>query len=130
VNWHDVYVRPFPGPGGKVRVSTAGGVFPHWSAAGHELLFAAAGGKVMVVPYTIVGDAFRADKATAWSPTNVGTRLGSRSTGFANGIYDLHPDGKRIALDATQAHDAGIQNKVVFISNFFDYVDKIAPGQR
>ena len=35
----DVYVRPFPGPGGPWRVSTAGGTYPRWSATTHELLF-------------------------------------------------------------------------------------------
>jgi Tol biopolymer transport system component len=28
----DVYVRPFPGPGGTWRISTGGGTLPHWSA--------------------------------------------------------------------------------------------------
>ena len=36
----DVYVRPFPGPGGKWRVSTEGGLYPRWSTTAHELLFA------------------------------------------------------------------------------------------
>ena len=36
---HDVYVRPFPGPGGRWRVSTAGGIYPRWSATTHELLW-------------------------------------------------------------------------------------------
>jgi WD40-like Beta Propeller Repeat len=36
----DIYVRPFPGPGGKWRISTTGGIYPAWSATTHELLFA------------------------------------------------------------------------------------------
>ena len=29
----EVYVVPFPGPGGKLQVSTRGGVDPRWSLA-------------------------------------------------------------------------------------------------
>ena len=35
----EIYVRAFPGPGGKWRVSSDGGVWPIWSPAGRELLF-------------------------------------------------------------------------------------------
>ena len=35
----EVYVRPFPGPGGRWQVSTGGGGFPLWSRDGRELLF-------------------------------------------------------------------------------------------
>ena len=35
----EVYVRPFPGPGGKWQVSTGGGVSPVWSPTGKELYF-------------------------------------------------------------------------------------------
>ncbi len=45
----EVYVRPFPGPGGVVRISTSGGRYPVWSRDGKELFYAK-GGKVMSVP--------------------------------------------------------------------------------
>jgi eukaryotic-like serine/threonine-protein kinase len=35
----DVYVQPYPGPGEKIRISTAGGTEPIWAANGHELLY-------------------------------------------------------------------------------------------
>jgi Tol biopolymer transport system component len=35
----EVYVRPFPGPGGVVQVSTNGGNEPVWTRAGRELLY-------------------------------------------------------------------------------------------
>ena len=34
-----IYVRPFPGPGGKWQVSTDGGRYPEWSPAGDELFY-------------------------------------------------------------------------------------------
>ena len=36
---YEVYVRPYPGPGGKWQVSTEGGEEPVWSANGQELFY-------------------------------------------------------------------------------------------
>ena len=119
----DVYVRPFPGPGGKWRVSTEGGLYPQWSTTGHELLFATVAAKIMVAPYAVVGDSFRTDQPQIWSPNRI------RPPSATNSAYDLHPDGKRLVTAA--ATDAGAsQDKVVFVFNFADYLRKIAPGTK
>jgi eukaryotic-like serine/threonine-protein kinase len=122
----DVYVRPFPGPGGKWRVSMEGGIYPRWSTTTHELLFLnpSLNLKVMFAPYAVVGDSFRADKPQTWSPTSV---LGAR---VGNSAYDLHPDGKRIAALPAQDQGSASQDKIVFVFHFSEYLQKIAPGAR
>jgi eukaryotic-like serine/threonine-protein kinase len=35
----EVYVRPFPGPGGRWQISNGGGTEPRWSPTGRELFF-------------------------------------------------------------------------------------------
>jgi Tol biopolymer transport system component len=35
----EIYVRPFPGPGGQWQISPAGGSKPHWSNDGHEIVY-------------------------------------------------------------------------------------------
>jgi Tol biopolymer transport system component/predicted Ser/Thr protein kinase len=35
----EIYVRPFPGPGGRWQVSTEGGEDPHWSYDGREIFY-------------------------------------------------------------------------------------------
>ncbi len=122
-NGADVYVRPFPGAGGPWRVSTEGGAFSHWSATTHELLFVdPVQNKVMAASYTVVGDSFRADKPHAWSPTGIRALTGAYP-------YDLHPDGKRLAAGPADQHTA-VQDKIVFVFNFFDYLRKIAPVKK
>jgi WD40-like Beta Propeller Repeat len=117
----DVYVRPFPGPGGTWRVSTDGGAQARWSTTAHELLFLnPTQSKMMVAPYAVIGDSFRADKPQIWSPTILALLVN----------YDLHPDGKRLATIAAQNQGIVVQDKVVFIFNFFDYLQKIAPGAK
>ncbi len=39
----EVYVQPYPGPGEKVRVSTAGGSEPIWTSRGRDLLYRSGG---------------------------------------------------------------------------------------
>jgi Tol biopolymer transport system component len=55
---HQVYVQPFPGPGGKWRVSIGGGMNPRWRSDGRELLFATGDGKVMAAAVDGSGDRF------------------------------------------------------------------------
>jgi hypothetical protein len=99
----DVYVHPFPGPGGMLRVSTDGGTDPRWSTTTHELLYLNLQGNVMVASYALAGDSFRAGKLQLWSP--VSTLPGSRVV--TNSAYDVHPDGKRIAAAARCRRQSG-----------------------
>src|SRR5206468_11822974 len=67
----EIYVRPFPGPGGKWPISTGGGANAVWSRARHELLYLAPDGRIMVVPYSAAAGAFQAEKPGVWSETRV-----------------------------------------------------------
>jgi eukaryotic-like serine/threonine-protein kinase len=120
----EVYVQPFPGPGGKLQLSTGGGRSPKWSRNGRELFYRTADSKIMVVTYTATGNSFQADKPRLWSPGQF-TSLGL----FMN--YDLHPDGKRFAVLKTPGTgDAPKADKVRFVFNFFDELrNKVPTGK-
>ena len=42
--------------------------------------------------------------------------------------YDLHPDGKRVAVASSAGQT--VQDHVVVMSNFFDYLRTIAPVKK
>jgi hypothetical protein len=114
-------VRPFPGPGGKWRISSNGGKFPAWSAATHELFFLAIDDHIMAAGYTIQGDTFSAATARVWSPVKV------RRNGVQQS-FDISPDGKRAAVFPNQeAEAAGGSLHATFLLNFFDEVRRRAP---
>jgi Tol biopolymer transport system component len=46
----EVYIRSFPEPGEKRRISTGGGVYPQWGPSGQELFYLSRDGKLMVAP--------------------------------------------------------------------------------
>jgi serine/threonine-protein kinase len=119
----EVYVRPFPGPGGRWQISTGGGSLPVWSRDGHELLFETADQRVMAVTYTAKGDTFAAGKPRVWT----GTRL--RDGGNASN-YDLSTDGKRLAaMVAEDANGEKPPTHLTFLLNFFDELRRRAPGK-
>jgi serine/threonine-protein kinase len=118
----EVYVRPFPGPGGKWQISTGGGSFPTWSHAKQELFYATLDQRIMVAPYTVEGGSFRSDRPRLWAD-----RRHSLRGPIANRSFDLHPDGKRFALAAVPESDTAQADKVVLIFNFFEELRRAVP---
>ena len=116
----EIYVRPFPGPGGTWLISTAGGVTPTWSRTRRELLYRSPENQVMVAAYTTTGDSFRAGKPRLWAEGYIGPQTGQRS-------FDLHPDGERIAVAPELGAFDRPQDRLVFILNFFEELRRMAP---
>jgi serine/threonine-protein kinase len=110
----EVYVRPFPGPGGKWQISTGGGSVPIWSHDGRELFYATLDNRVMVADYVAKGDSFSYTKPRLFSDTQINDN--------GNRYFDLHPDGKRFAVfPRSQASDEKQGNlHVTFLLNFTD----------
>ncbi|HEX4824451.1 MAG TPA: protein kinase [Candidatus Polarisedimenticolaceae bacterium] len=51
----EMYLAPYPGPGGKSQISTGGAAVGGWLGAGRELWYANADGKFFAVPVTVQG---------------------------------------------------------------------------
>ncbi len=124
---YEVYVRPFPGPGGRWQISTDGGVLPLWSrgapGAGRELIFKTLDDRVMAVSYNAKGDSFLAEKPRAWPGARL-REIGSFST------YDLAPDGKRLAAFlAEDSNGDKPPTHLTFLLNFFDELRRRAPSK-
>ena len=120
----EVYVRPFPGPGGQWQISTGGGAGPTWSRAKPELFYGTPNGQIMVVPFAGDGDSFLPEKPQLWSTGRFEWRGPNRA-------FDLHPDGERFALAApAQASPGAKTDHVTFIFNFFDDLRSIAAARK
>ena len=76
----EVYVRPYPGPGGQVQISTRGGTRPHWSNDGREIVYVDADGDLIAL--------------------NVDTRAGFK-TGAPRRLFRI---GSRSVWDAAGDH--------------------------
>jgi Tol biopolymer transport system component len=120
---YEVYVRPFPGPGGKWQISTGGGTFPLWSRDGRELILETLDYRVMAVSYTAKGDSFAAGKPRVWTETRL------RGIGIISN-YDLAPDGKRLAAMVADLDDDKPPTHLTFLLNFFDELRRRAPASK
>ena len=108
----EVYVRPFPGPGGVWQVSTGGGTTPTWSRRTHELIYRTPGNLLMSTTYDVVNGVFRPEAARVWSETRIPSRQGPRA-------FDLHPDGDRVAI-AERDTDVNTQrDHITLVTEFF-----------
>ena len=87
----EVYVRPFPGPGGRWQISTAGGGQAHWRRDGKEITFLTPENKLMAVP--------------------VGTTPGFQA-GPPALLFAIHPSLNGAAYDATGDHQRFLVNTV------------------
>jgi eukaryotic-like serine/threonine-protein kinase len=83
-----IYVQPFPGPGGTWKVSTAGGTDPRWRADGQELFFIAPDAKLMAASVQTSGSSFEAGSPVALFQTRIAT------TGNFRHEYDVSRDGR------------------------------------
>jgi serine/threonine protein kinase/Tol biopolymer transport system component len=111
----EVYVEPFPGPGGKIQVSTNGGNKPRWTAEGRELIFGS-GNAVMAVPITL-------------SPSiSLGTPVRLFEGSFST--WDVSSDGKQFVL-VQQPADAASRtaSPIHLVANWFDELRQKVPSQ-
>jgi eukaryotic-like serine/threonine-protein kinase len=119
----ELYVRPFPGPGGKSRISLTGGTHPVFSRNGRELFYLEyRTRKLMVVSYRVMGDAFVPGEPTVWSEKQVHD-FGEIYS------YDVAPDGKRVAvvLYADGSGELKRSTSLTFLLNFFDELRRRVP---
>jgi hypothetical protein len=120
----EVYVRPFPGAGGRSQISTGGGSVPIWSRDGRELFYATLDNRIMVTEYTARGDSFSHTKPRLWSDQQIFTPGGRR-------YFDLHPDGKCFAVfPRPESSEKPGNLHVTFLLNFFDEVRRRAPADK
>jgi serine/threonine-protein kinase len=118
---NDVFVRPFPGPGGMWKVSVAGGKFPAWSPKTNELLFLGSDNRIMAASYTTQGESFSAGIPRVWTPASV-RRIGVQQS------FDVSPDGKSVAVfPAPVLEETGGSLHATFLLNFFDELRRRAP---
>jgi Tol biopolymer transport system component len=115
---YEIYVQPFPGPGGKWQVSTEGGTEPVWNPIGRELFYRQ-GNKMMVV------DVATRPSFSAGKPRVLFEGLYLRAA-QANPAYDVSPDGQRfLMVKASEQEQHATQIDIV--QNWFEELKQKVP---
>ena len=88
----EIYVRPFPGPGGQWQVSTAGGKDPRWRPDGTALYYIAPDSRLMAAPIASSGTALQPGLPTALFQARI-VGGGTQNISLRQ-QYDVAPDGR------------------------------------
>jgi serine/threonine-protein kinase len=112
----EIYVQPFPGPGGKWQVSASGGDRPVWSRKSRELFYRSEDG-IMRARYTARGETFAADKPSLWAAKK-----------DLEPYFDLAPDGNRFVVVQTEESQKNSPEQVMLLENFFDELRRRSPA--
>ena len=87
----EVYVAPFPGPGGKVAISTAGGTQPRWRRDGTEFFYIASRNRLMVAAVNGQRATFEVGAVRPLFELHPRIGLGN--------AYDVSADGQRFLVN-------------------------------
>jgi Tol biopolymer transport system component len=94
----EIYVQPFPGPGGDSRVSIDGGAQVRWNPNGKELFYIAADDRLMAVPIRFVSNGQAVEPGT---PLGLfATNVGSTAINTNRQQYAVSPDGQSFVMNS------------------------------
>jgi len=117
----EIYVQPYPGPGGKWQISTEGGVEPLWNRNGRELFYRS--GKKMMAVEIAIKPSF-----SAGTPKRLFEGQYQSLPTVSTPNYDVSSDGQRFLMlkPSEQAQSAMLQINVV--ENWFEELKRRAPA--
>ena len=108
----EVYVAPYPGGGGKVQVTPAGGTEPAWSPKGHELFYRQ-DDRMMAVPVE----------------TRPSLQVGKPVVLFAakyDAGYDVSPDGQRFLM-VKKSEEQALPAQINIVLDWLDELRRSVP---
>jgi len=116
---NEVYVQPYPGPGGKWQISTDGGTEPAWNPNGRELFYRS-GDKMMAV------DIATQSGFTVGRPRMLfeGPYL---PTAYTNPNYDVSTDGQRFLMLKPTEQAQSAPTQIVVVQNWFEELKRRVP---
>jgi len=117
----EIYVQPYPGPGGKWQISAEGGMEPVWNPNGRELFYRS-GDRMMAVEVT-TQPTFSAGRPRMLF--DAGQYLPTPVT-FPN--YDISPDGRRFLMLKDPEQEAP-PTEINVVLNWFEELKRRVPVQ-
>ena len=116
----EVYVQPYPGPGGKYQISTEGGTEPLWNPNGRELFYRNADKMMAVDIYT--QPSFAAAKPRQLFQGNYVLNY------FAGPFYDVSRDGERFLMLQPVEQGQAEPSQINVVLNWFEELKQKAPS--
>jgi serine/threonine-protein kinase len=114
----EVYVRPMPGPGSRIQISTDGGVEPEWSPKGGELFYRGSG-KIILARIANLETVPSVTRQQLFDDVYYGMPVHT--------TYGASPDGTRLLFTKS----GGGESRTIVILNWLDEVrQKVEAARR
>jgi len=109
----EIYVQPFPGPGGKFQVSANGGTQSRWNKNGKEIFYVSLDSKMMAVLVKLPPDGRSLETGTpaALFPVRL---AGGPLPGPYKQQYDVSADGQRFLVNLAAADGAASPINIIY----------------
>jgi serine/threonine-protein kinase len=119
---YEVYVQPYPGPGGKHQISTEGGTEPVWNPKGKELFYRS-GDRMMAVEVA-TQPSFSVGKPRMLFQ---GAYLTTTAT---SPFYNVSPDGQKfLMIKPAEATVSSPLTQIVVVQNWFEELKRLVPTE-
>jgi eukaryotic-like serine/threonine-protein kinase len=116
---YEIYVQPYPGPGGKWQISTEGGTEPMWNPNGRELFYRS-GDKMMVVELTTQPGFAAGTPRMLFEGPYVPTPTTPPN-------YDISPDGQRFLMLKPSESAESALTQIIVVQNWFEELKRRVP---
>ncbi len=116
---YEIYVQPYPGPGGKWQISTEGGTEPKWNPNGRELFYRS-GDKMMAVDIA-TQPGFSAGKPRMLFEGRY------QLSPVQSDDYDVSRDGQRFLMLKPIDQGEGAPTQINVVLNWFEELKQKAP---
>jgi serine/threonine protein kinase/Tol biopolymer transport system component len=117
---YEIYVQPYPGPGGKWQISTEGGTEPVWNPNGRELFYRS-GDKMMAVDIATQPGFAAGKPRMLFAGQYVPTPLTSPN-------YDVSPDGQRFLMVKSSESEQAAPTQINVVLNWFEELKRRVPA--
>jgi serine/threonine-protein kinase len=116
---NEVYVQPYPGPGGKWQISTEGGTEPVWNPNGRELFYRS--GNQMIAVEIVTQPGFSAGKPRMLFEGQY------EPTPATAPNYDVSPDGQRFLMLKPSESAEAAPTQINVVQNWFEELKQKVP---
>jgi Tol biopolymer transport system component len=107
----EIYIRPYPGPGSPIKVSTAGGTAPCWRRDGREMFYVSNDNKMMSIDIQSSASSFESGTVRELFPRTPIMEA-----------YDVFPDGKRFLIN--RVIEPSVTDPVTIVVNWMQKLKK------
>jgi len=120
---YEIYVQPYPGPGGKWQISTEGGTEPAWNPNGRELFYRS-GDKMMAV------DIATQPGFAAGTPRMLFEGK-YEAAPVPSADYDVSSDGQRFLMLKSSEQEQAAPTQINVVLNWFEELKRrVPPGTK